>query len=88
LKIKAGKEEVFENWKNSLKDPYGKEIFAYTERWANLMEKAMDNRGVVFGAAEIADATSHEADTTMVSGNQHNVAKSILRVCWEYGEGL
>ncbi len=88
MKIKEGKEDVFENWRKNNQDPYGVEVFEYAERWATLMEKARDNRGVVFSMAEVADETSKKADTTGISEPQHNWAKSLLRVCWEHGSEL
>lgn len=88
MKIKSGKEGTFEIWRNNNLDPYGVEVFEYAVRWASLMEEARNNRGVVFGMSEIADETSMKADTTGISEPQHNWAKSLLRVCWEYGEEL
>ena len=45
MKILAGMEKIYDDWKNDNKDAYGKECFKFAEDWANLMEKeiAKDN---------------------------------------------
>jgi hypothetical protein len=66
-------------------DPYGSGIYQYAERWANLMEKEIsDGKSLV----EIANRTSHEADTEGITGFTYGAAVSILAAVWECGEEL
>lgn len=66
-------------------DPYGRRCFTYAEDWANLMEARMANGERI---ADMAEATSHEADTDGITGFMYGVAVSILSKVWEHGEAL
>lgn len=66
-------------------DPYGRATVEYAERWANLMERKMDD-GLALEA--MASETSREADTEGITGFMYGCAVSILSKVWEYGEAL
>jgi len=83
MKLLAGKEADYQNWKAKNTDGYGAGIFRYAENWARLMEKEMGGGKDV---VDIADRTSHEADTEGITG--YMAAVSILSQCWEHGEKL
>lgn len=83
--------KVYDDWKAKQVDekgnpePYGLECFNYAERWANLMEKKI-SRGEKL--EDVATSTSHEADTSGITGFMYGMAVSILSQCWKYGEQL
>lgn len=66
-------------------DPYGKGVIDYVERWADLMETKM-NAGQTI--EEMAESTSHEADTEGITGFMYGCAVSVLSQVWEHGEEL
>ncbi len=77
--------EVYEDWKSKNTDSYGACIFRYSERWADLMEKELDNGEHI---KDIAKKLSHEADTEGITGYMYGASVSILSECWEHGEEL
>ena len=42
MNITSGKEKEYTDWKANNVDSYGSGIFRYAERWAEMMEDAMD----------------------------------------------
>ena len=66
-------------------DPYGSGVVRYAERWADAMEAEMA-AGKALG--DIADATSHSADTEGVTGFMYGCAVSVLAKVWKHGEEL
>lgn len=89
MKIIKGKENEYKDWYNNNLDSYGHACFTYAERWAELLEKKIENEA---NAQEIiikyAEETSHEADTEGITGFMYGIAVSILSNCWKYGEEL
>lgn len=83
MKIKDLKK--YEEWKNNNTDGYGACIFRYAERWANMMEKEIENGANV---KDIAEKLSHDVDTEGITGYMYGASVSILSQCWEYGEDL
>jgi hypothetical protein len=86
MKIAQGKQEVYEDWKSKNEaDPYGAGILRYAHYWASLMEAeiAAGNK-----LEDIADSTSHTADTEGITGFMYGCAVSFLSHCWEHGEAL
>lgn len=67
------------------KDGYGGAVMTYAERWACLMETRMAKGERI---ADMAKATSHEADTDGITGFMYGCAVSILAQVWEHGEAL
>ena len=86
MKIKAGKEKDFEKFVEvNSKDGYSFGVVKYVKRWAELMEKEIENGLKVF---DIADRTSSEADTEGITWFMYGCAVSVLSQYWEYGEEL
>lgn len=85
MKVRAGRQAAYQEWKNVNDDPYGAGIFRYAERWADLMEAAIDEGQDI---ADCAKATSLEADTDGITGFMYGASVKILASCWEHGEAL
>jgi len=66
-------------------DPYSEECYRYAEAWAALMEKGMENGAKL---SDIAEDTSHAADTTGITGFMYGCAVSLLSLGWVHGEEL
>ena len=66
-------------------DPYGGACVVYAERWADLMESRIAQGATL---ADIAEKTSHEADTDGITGFTYGAAVSMLSQCWQHGEEL
>jgi hypothetical protein len=66
-------------------EPYGKAAVDYAEAWANLMETKMSEGKEL---EDIADSSSHDADTDGITGFMYGAAVSMLAQCWEHGEQL
>jgi hypothetical protein len=64
---------------------YGGAILSYAECWARLMQVEMANGKEL---KDIADSTSHEADTDGITGFMYGSVVSILAQCWKHGEQL
>lgn len=89
MKIKSGQEKAYKDWFDKNVDPYGRGCFTYAERWAELLEKKIDEVGNVQNAIiDNADRLSHEADIEGITGFMYGMAVNILSQCWEYGEEL
>jgi hypothetical protein len=73
---------------NDCKDnPYVAGILRYAEQWADLMEVRLAENPELT-VADIAEKTSHEADTEGITGYMYNCAIRILAGVWEHGEDL
>lgn len=83
--MKLKNKEGWEKFATINNDPYGSCVVRYAERWANMMEQEMENGKTLI---EIADATSHKADTEGITGYMYGCAVSILSQVWEHGEEL
>lgn len=83
MKVKDLKK--YEDWKNKNTDKYGACIFRYAERWADMMEREIENGAEL---KDVAKKLSHDADTEYITGFMYGVAVNILSQCWEYGEEL
>ncbi len=66
-------------------DPYGRGVYTFAERWANLMEAELANGKKV---NEVAQKTSHDADTEGITGFMYGAAVAVLSECWQHGEEL
>ena len=89
MKIKPEMKEEYEEGYNKNRDPYGRGIYRFAERWANLIEKDIEECGGVT-ASVIANFERHgfQADTEGISGFMYGAAISILSRYWEYGDFL
>lgn len=66
-------------------DPYGAACVRYAERWASLVERAVDNGERL---EDVAEDLSHLADEEGITGFMHGAAVSMLAECWIHGESL
>lgn len=88
------KEEELQNYQiglNNNQDPYGRGVYTYLERWAELMERAIENNPDMAPEEVIckyARDLSHEADTEGITGFMYGCAVSILAQTWAYGDML
>ena len=86
MKIKLGLEAEYKEYVElNSKDPYSNGVVTYTERWAALMEAAIDRGEKI---KDFADKMRHEADTEGVTGFMHGCAMLALAHFWEHGEAL
>ena len=89
MKILSGKEQEYKDWYDKNSDGYSRACFTYAERWAELMEKKVEEIGDAREAIiKYADDLSHEADIEGITGFMYGCAVSILSQYWEYGEEL
>lgn len=89
MKILEGKELEYSNWYEKNSDPYGRACFTYAERWADLLEKKIEESDDPEKAiVDNAEKLSHEADVEGITGFMYGAAASILSQCWLYGEYL
>ena len=90
MKILDGKETDYKKWLDKNTDPYGRACFTYAERWAEMLEKLIEDSTdePMKVIVENADRLSHEADTEGITGFMYGCAVSILSQCWKYGEEL
>ena len=85
MQIKNDKKQEYQDWYNKNLDPYGHACFVYAENWASMMEDKIQNG---FNLEDIAEQTSHDADTEGITGFMYGMAAQILAYCWVYGEQL
>ena len=85
MKLKAGTETEYEQYKAKNTDSYGGRVVSYGEEWANLMEARLAKGEKI---VDMAKATSHEADTDGITGFMYGCAASALAHFWEHGEAL
>ena len=83
--MKLKNKEGWEKFVTINNDLYGSGVVRYAERWANMMEQEMESGKSLI---DIADATSHKADTEGITGYMYGCAVSILSQVWEHGEEL
>lgn len=85
MKLKAGTEKEYEEYKAKNTDPYGGRVVSYGEDWAKLMEARMEAGETI---PQMAEATSREADTDGITGFMYGCAVNALSHFWEHGETL
>lgn len=85
MKIKEGLEEMYSDGKERNSDPYGAAVLRYAERWADTMESLVAEGKQV---GEVAEPSSHEADTEGITGFMYGCAVSYLAYFWVHGEEL
>lgn len=78
-------QDAWNEWVTKNTDPYGRGVIVFAERWADLMEQKMA-AGAALG--DIAEQTSHEADTEGITGFMYGCAVQALAESWEHGEQL
>lgn len=85
MKIKPDMKDKFQQGRNNNKDPYGNAVYEYLIRWADMMEERMSKGETI---SDMAEETSHEADTEGITGFMYGCAVNILAQAWEHGEEL
>lgn len=83
--MKLKDEVAWNRFVEANRDPYGRQVVSYSELWADLMEGRMKDGEPI---ADMAEETSHEANTTGITGFMYGCAVSVLSQCWEHGEEL
>lgn len=79
-------EAKWAKWRKSNEDDgYGEACLRYAARWAKQMDAKIAGGAKV---EEIAEATSHEANTEGITGFMYGAAVSMLAECWRHGEAL
>ena len=78
-------EKAWQEFKGKNRNFYGAGVVVYAERWARLMQLEIAGGKSL---EEVAEATSHEADTDGITGFMYGCAVSILVHCWKHGERL
>jgi hypothetical protein len=76
---------IWQSWVDANKDSYGAAIIHYAATWANLMESRIKAGKKL---EDIADKTSHDADTEGITEFMYTAAVSMLSKAWEHGEAL
>ncbi len=84
--IQVKDQTVWDNWcaLNS-QDSYSKGVVTFAERWAVLMQREIAEGKTI---ADVANTTSHEADTEGITRFMYGCAVSMLAGCWIHGEEL
>lgn len=86
MTIQQGLEEEYQHFvEASSKDGCSLATIQYMGRWADLMEAEMAS-GVAI--PDMAEETSHQADTESISGFQYGLAVNGLAYFWIHGEEL
>ncbi len=86
MHLKAGTEEEYQKYVQlNSDDDYSKGVVDYGERWADLMEARLAAGEEL---TQMADTTSHEADTEGITGFMYGCAVKALAHFWHYGEEL
>lgn len=91
MTIKEGMKETYAKGLANNQDPYGSGVYKYLERWADLMEEAINNsdgKSVEQVLVDKAEDLSHKADTEGITGFMYGCAVNILSQCWIHGEEL
>ena len=90
MKILAGMEDFYADWKKENEDAYGKECFKFAEDWAELMEAEIEKDH------DIKKVLKEKALETRMKATNYRyatdfmfaIASNILCKCWEYGKYL
>ena len=90
MKILKGKEQEYKDWYEKNSDPYSRACFTYAERWAELLEKEIEesDKDTKEVMKQYSEKYSHDADIEGITGFMFGMAVQILSLCWEYGEEL
>ena len=78
-------QEVWDEYKEKNTDFYGGGVINFAQRWAGLMEAAIENDHQL---SDVAKQTSHDADTDGITGAMYGAAVKTLSDVWEHGEQL
>ena len=79
---------ALKNWEDGLAvntDSYGRGVYTYASRWALLMEQKLAEGKTI---PQMAESTSHAADTEGITGFMYGCAVGLLAGVWLHGENL
>ena len=86
MQLKPGTEQEYAKYRETNRaDAYSARVVSYGEYWAALMEAEIERGKTV---AQIAQETSHQADTDGITGFMYGAAVSALAHFWVHGEEL
>lgn len=85
MTLKDGMEAEWASTVAANTDPYGRCTVDYANSWAVLMEAEMAAGKTL---EQMADTTSHQADTEGITGFMYGCAVGILAGVWIHGEQL
>ena len=85
MKFKEDKEKEWQEGLDVNKDGYGRAVYIYAQRWAEMMETSIKDGDKL---EDIANDLSHEADKEGITGFQYGCVVSILASVWIHGEQL
>lgn len=85
MKIIPGKEQDYKDWFEKQSDDYGRACFRYAEKWAELIEAAIDKGEKL---EDVAEQLSHDADEEGITGFIYGMAVGLLSQGWVHGEKL
>ena len=87
MKILKGKEQLYKEWYDKNDDSYGRACFTYAERWAEMLEKIIEesNDSPTQAIIDNAERCSLKADEDGITGFMYGCAVNILSQCWENG---
>jgi len=89
MKIKPEMKKDYETGVLNNQDSYGKAIYDYANRWAELMEKEIEKGGDPEEVLNnVAEKTSFDADTDGITGFMYGSAVALIADCWIFGEIL
>ena len=89
MKIRPGMEGDWQKGLANNQDFYGRGVYDFAKRWANLMEQDIAENGDALCAITLnAEKRSREADTDGITGFMYGCAVEILTKVWEWGEIL
>ena len=92
MQIRPGQEEAYAKYRElNTKDSYSAGVVHFTERWADLMEKALAESRELFVGEKyktLASTLSHEANTEGITGFMYGCAVNALANFWIHGEEL
>jgi len=77
--------EAWTDYKEKNTSFYGGGVINFAQRWADLMEVAIESGKQL---SDVAKQTSHDADTDGITGFMYGAAVKVLSDVWEHGEQL
>ena len=80
MKILKGKEQEYKDWYEKNSDTYSRACFTYAERWAELLEKEIEesDKDTKEVMKQYAEKYSHDADIEGITGFMFGMAVQIL----------
>lgn len=83
--MKLKNAELWQDYQNKNTDMYGGGVMRYAQQWAEMMEARIEAGEKL---EDIANETSHTADTEGITGFMYGAAVRTLTAVWEHGDAL